>query len=101
MKLLYNRDTCRSAANALGQLGGHAKDAVPALVGLRENVSDPELLEEIAYSVMDVDALAQIGKEASEAVPALVAFLKHPEVDVRKCALCALGPECSIWRNEV
>jgi HEAT repeat protein len=69
--LTESRDARRRAraAEALGELGPGAKDAVPALIAALDD--DSPLVR-----IMAADALGRVGPEAKAAVPRLVAGLK-------------------------
>jgi HEAT repeat protein len=70
-----------SAADALGQIGPEAKEAVPALIAALKD-------QEQNVRNFAANTLGQIGPEA---MPALIAALKDQEADVRSYTAMALG----------
>ncbi len=74
----------RDAADALGDIGGEAKEAIPALIAALKD-------QDVGVSLSAAGALKRIGEEAREAVPALIAALKGRDVDVRSYAATVLG----------
>lgn len=76
------------AAQALGQAGPDAKDAVPALIAaLKDKQTD--------VRVAAVDALREMASEGKEAAPQLACLFHDPSVRVRehvRMALAAIGP---------
>ncbi len=73
-----------AAADALGEMGPEAKDAVPALI---QTLGDGD--EHVRRAA--ADALGEMGPEAKEAVPALLQALEDAEWSVREAAAVALG----------
>lgn len=69
-----DKEACRRAAAALGQIGRAAKDAVPLLAKALESPS-PEVRH------FAVDALGRIGPDARDSVPAIVAGVDIPKDD--------------------
>jgi HEAT repeat protein len=104
------------AAEALGELGPRAKDAIPALArALRDEYeqvrrgaaaslaaigADQSAIPDLVVALKDVDAevresaaraLGSAGSQARAAVPSLGLLLKDPSEDVRQAAAEALG----------
>lgn len=78
-----NGQVRRAAAEALGDIGSEAVDAVPVLIQILED-------EEWSVRKAAITALGNIGPEAAEAVPALVQELRD-ESDACDVAIMALG----------
>jgi HEAT repeat protein len=74
----------RSAADALGDIGAEARQAVPDLVTA---LKDPEAMIRTTTAY----ALGKMGTEAKQAVPDLIAALKDSDAMVRISAADALG----------
>lgn len=93
-------DVRAAAADALGALGSHAKEAVAELA---QAVRDNKGKDQVRVRAYAVSALGRVGKEAQAAVPALVEILKEQDVpeslpeprkaqaDLRRSAVEALG----------
>src|SRR5262245_41109967 len=79
-----NADVRGSAADALGQIGSDAKEAMPALIAALKD-QDANVRRYAAH------ALGQIGPDTKDTVPALIAALKDQDKWVRTTAVCALG----------
>lgn len=87
------------AAEALGNLGPEAQEAVPHLIkllhsqavaaGAGANVGIPKV--EMPLRLMAADALGRIGPNARAAIPALIATLSDPDSRVRGLAGTSLG----------
>jgi len=75
-----DKEACRRAAAALGQIGSTAKDAVPLLARALES---PSL--EVRYFA--VDALGRIGPDAHDSVPAIIAEVDIPKDHINYTAL--------------
>ena len=71
----------KAAANALGNIGPAAKEAVPALIAALKN----------SNLIIQNSAKKALGKIGLEAVPALIAALKDSYWHVREAAADALG----------
>ena len=80
-----NDNVRSSAADALGDLGAEAKDAIPALIVVVQQEQD--------YWVRNraIVALGNMGEAAKTAIPDLVALLKDSDEKVHRIAAEALG----------
>jgi len=67
-----DKDACRQAAAALGQIGPAAKDAVPLLTKALQSPS-------LEFRHFAVDALGRIGSDARESIPAIVVEMDIPK----------------------
>ena len=72
------------AAEALGEIGPNAKEAIPHLIIALED-------ENVVVKSSTAWALGKIGPGAKEAIPHLIIALKDKNYYVRKCAVDALG----------
>ena len=81
---MTNPRASQDAAQALGQMGSTAKDAIPDLIMLVGD-SDPRVRSSSA------DALGRIGPGTKNAVPKLAELLNDPNEDVRKAAAEGVG----------